>query len=105
MLGYRNVRKAENIPQEHRDLFERCGETVVQLTVTSGHTPASTDLQRIYNNVDHARSSAEVWLTEMGDRRANKERRLEFVEWAILIFVIVGVFADFSLAFHWFDPK
>ena len=36
MLGYRNVRKAENIPQEHRDLFERCGETVVQLTVTSG---------------------------------------------------------------------
>ena len=22
MLGYRNVRKAENIPQEHRDLFE-----------------------------------------------------------------------------------
>jgi hypothetical protein len=41
----------------------------------------------------------------MGDRRANKEWRLEFVEWAILIFVIVGVFADFSLAFHWFDPK
>jgi hypothetical protein len=34
-----------------------------------------------------------------------KEWRLEFVEWAILIFVVVGVFADFSLAFHWFGPK
>jgi hypothetical protein len=103
-LGYRKVRKAD-IPKERRDLFESCGETVVQLTVTSGHAPASKDLQDIYNNVEHARSYAEGWLTEMGDRRANKEWRLEFVEWAILIFVIVGVFADFSLAFHWFDPK
>ena len=99
MLGHRNVRKA-SIPQEHRDLFERCGESVVQLTVTSGFSPASRDLLLIYNDVNHARSHAEAWLTEIGDKHANKEWRLELVEWAILLFVIVGVFADFYLAFH-----
>jgi hypothetical protein len=104
MLGYRSVRTAD-IPKDHRDLFERYGETVIQLTITSGHNPASTDLVPVYNDYHHARSHAEAWLSEMGDRRANKEWRLEFVDWAILIFVIVGVFADFSLAFHWFDPK
>jgi hypothetical protein len=104
MLGYRNVRKA-NIPKDHRDLFERYGETVIQLTITSGHSPASTDLVPVYNDYKNARRHAEAWLSEMGDRRSNKEWRLEFVDWAILIFVIVGVFADFSLAFHWFDPK
>jgi hypothetical protein len=99
MFGHRKVRQAK-IPKEQRDLFERCGETVVQLTVTSGHTPASSDLQQIYNDVNQARSYAEAWLTEMGDRHANKEWRLEFVDWAILIFVIAGVLADFALVYH-----
>ena len=93
MLGYRNVRKA-NISPGHRDLFERYGETVIQLTITSGHSPASADLNPVYNNHKNARSDAEAWLAEVGDRKANKEWRIEVAEWAVLVFVILGVIVD-----------
>src|SRR6266513_5590040 len=104
MLRFREVREAQITP-EQRDLFERYGETVIQLTITSGHSPASSLLLKIYNNVDGAQRDAEAWLTERGDITANQEHRLEMVEWAVLIFVIIGVVVDMGLARHWFDPN
>jgi hypothetical protein len=104
MFGFREVREAQLTP-ERRDIFERYGETVIQLLITGGFTPPSPTLQPIYTNVGGIRDDAESWLTERGDKTANKERRLEIVEWSILGFVILGVVADFALAFHWFDPN
>jgi hypothetical protein len=37
-------------------------------------------------------ADAAKWLTERADKNANHERRIEIVEWAILVFVIVGIF-------------
>jgi hypothetical protein len=104
MLGFRKVRKAQITP-ERRDIFERYGETVIQSVITGGFTPPSPTLQPIYSNIDRIRDDAESWLTERGDKAANKEHRLELVEWAILIFVIAGVIVDIGLARHWFDPS
>lgn len=90
MLGFRKTRKAEITP-EHRDLFERYGETVVQMVVSSGHSPIAAELQPIYQ-APAARREAFLWLTERADKNANHERHVELVEWAILIFVIIGIF-------------
>ena len=90
MLGFRKVRKA-NIKSQYRDSFERYGETVVQLLVSAGHSPTAEELQAIYQD-PHARKAALLWLTERDDKNANHERRIELVEWAILIFVVVGIF-------------
>ena len=43
MLGFRKVRKAKITP-EHRDLYERYGETVVQMVVSAGHSPTAPAL-------------------------------------------------------------
>jgi hypothetical protein len=40
------------------------------------------------------------WLTERRDIHERREDRLETVEWAILIFVIVGVLADLAIVAH-----
>lgn len=90
MLGFRKVRYAE-IKKEYRDLFERFGETVIQQVVSSGLAPRVEDLQLNYQD-PHAMRAALGWLTERADKNANHERRIEYVEWAILIFVIVGIF-------------
>src|SRR5262245_46825791 len=100
MFGFRKVRHAEITP-EHRDLFERYGETVVQLVVSSGHSPTAPELQAIYQ-VPAAKKEALLWLTERADINANHERRIEYVEWAISIFVIASVGLEiYSL---WFAP-
>jgi hypothetical protein len=41
-----------------------------------------------------------AWLTERRDIHERKEDRLETVEWAILVFVIVGVLADILIVVH-----
>ncbi len=107
LLGFRDVRVARRhdgspIALERRDLFERYGETVIQLVIAGGLNPSSPALSKIYTNEDCVRLDAEAWLTQRGDEGANKDHRLELVEWSVLIFVIIGVFADFSLVFHWF---
>ena len=90
MLGFRNVRHADISPTL-REKLERYGETVIQLMVSSGFNPRAEDLIAIYQD-KHAVADAAKWLTERADKNANHERRIEIVEWAILIFVIVGIF-------------
>ncbi len=98
---WRKVRKA-NIPKHEQDVFERFGEAAIRLTLAGcagGSTPK--ELMDIYNNPERI-AHAVHWLTERADSLERRENRLETVEWAILVFVVVGVFADLALAFGWF---
>ena len=103
MLGYPKLRKA-NIPPEERDVFERIGEAGLQLTLIGATNPHSNEQASISSNPLYSKHAQE-WLTERADVHSRHEWRMELLEWAILIFVIAGVFADLALAFHWFDPK
>ena len=100
MLGYPKLRRA-NIPVDERDIFERTGEAGIQLLLIRGLPAYSVELSTIYSNKESVRH-AQDWLTERADIHARHEWRMERVEWAILIFLVIGVFADLSLAFHWF---
>jgi hypothetical protein len=40
------------------------------------------------------------WLTERRDIHERREQRLETAEWAILIWVVVGVIADIIVVMH-----
>ena len=98
MFGYPKLRKAI-IPPDEREVLERMGETVIQLTLASGFNPRLRELISIYGN-DARMAHAQQWLTEKAEVRARHEWRMERVEWAVLIFVFVGVVADCVLAFH-----
>jgi len=97
---WRKVRYAA-IPKEARDIFERFGEFVIASVVTSGMGQRINDLNRIYEDKDDMLKHAAAWLTERGDMRELHEQRLETVEWAILIFLVVGVCADVAIALGW----
>jgi hypothetical protein len=94
MLGFRKVRKAD-IPADQRVVFERYGETVIQMIAAGGFSPRAVELQPIYGNPAMV-SNAIKWLTEQGDIKHNHEWRIECVEWAILIFVVLGVIVEGS---------
>lgn len=92
MWWWRRVRVA-NIPEVTRREFERYGESVVARGLASpglGIT-AGSYLMRFLNN--HLQA-AQDWLTERRDIHERREQRLETVEWAILIFVVLGVLTD-----------
>jgi hypothetical protein len=52
--------------------------------------------------VPHANNGAWAYRnkTERADLAERRENRLEAVEWAVLIFVVVGVVADILLVLH-----
>jgi hypothetical protein len=89
MWWWRKVRRA-NIAQEERDKFERYGETVVAMGIAM-HLDKMPGLEPLV---------AAAWLTERADLAERREDRLETVEWAVLIFVVVGVIADIFLVLH-----
>jgi hypothetical protein len=92
-MRWQKVRKA-NIPEDDRDMFERYGEFVIGLVLAGGLNPRVDELKKIDGEkINHARD----WLTERGDLEKLRELRQEMVDWAILIFVILGVIADFLL--------
>lgn len=74
--------------------FERFGETAIINVITSGMGQRNKELEIIYNNENRMREHAAEWLTERGDLRELREQRLETVEWAILIFAVLGVIMD-----------
>lgn len=76
--------------------MERYGETVIALMITSGYGPRSEVLRGIYYDPIKLKN-AEGWLTERSDSNERREERLETLEWAILLFVFLGVVADFVL--------
>ncbi len=101
MWWWRKVRWA-HISQNDRNQFERYGETVVALLLateltenpeTRGIAIGGFILKKVIVDVD----AAAAWLTERADLGEPREDRLETVEWAVLIFVAVGVVADILL--------
>src|SRR5262249_23760063 len=92
MWMWRKVRRAD-ISKADRDLFERFGETVIAMVLAGGLTPQEPQLATIHTNVE-TRSHARDWLTERGDLHERHEDRIELVEWAILLFVIISVIVE-----------
>jgi hypothetical protein len=93
MLGYPKLRRA-SIPEDERDVFERVGEAGMQLALMGGFNPYSSELKKLFEDPVYAQHAQE-WLTERADVQARHEWRMERLEWAILVFVIAGVIADF----------
>ena len=71
MLGFRKIQEA-HISENNRRIFEKCGMTTIQLTLASGHTPASANLRAIYINAAGMGAEAEDWLIEQADKQATK---------------------------------
>jgi len=112
MWGFRQVRHA-NIPKTHRDVFERYGESVIQLMlaasfqrygenvielmITANKSLRPKDLAAM--DVDETMvENAALWLTERADIHSNREWRMEIVECAILTFVAISVFIETGLS-------
>jgi hypothetical protein len=81
------------IPKDSRDIFERFGESIIANVVTGFAGQRVAELDLICTN-RKMRDEATAWLTERGDLRELHEKRIETVEWAILIFVVAGVILD-----------
>jgi hypothetical protein len=95
---WRKIRRA-NIPADARDAFEQTGKFSVGAELAGDFPPAKIILRDKY--VDgHIKQYGRDWMREQVDREERREDRLETVEWAILIFVIVGVVADCLIVAH-----
>jgi hypothetical protein len=92
MWWWTKVRKA-NIPDDIRAMFQGYGETMITLVL-------ATRKHEDYGDLSKHWPEAALWLRERQDIHARREDRLETVEWAILIFVIVGVLADIAIVAH-----
>jgi hypothetical protein len=93
------VRKA-NIPPYLRDELEALGEQVMALAMglgvmkggglgTAPEMPTLAMMLAYQNN-----EQIKAWLQEKRDQAEYRETRLEIVEWAILIFLIVSVYLE-----------
>ena len=90
MWWWRKIRKA-NISGDLRTQLEVYGEAIIaQALATSTLAQYSGPLGFLQTNS----AGALEWLTERRDLDEHREDRLETVEWAILVFVIIGVLAD-----------
>jgi hypothetical protein len=97
MWWWRKVRRAA-IPEPLRTQFERYGEDVLAHALAVGaHYTQGPELLNIMSG---DRSPIMAWLTERRDIHERREDRLETAEWAILIFVIIGVLADVAIVAH-----
>jgi hypothetical protein len=96
MWWWHKVRRA-NISQELRERFEFYGETVIALVTEGAKVGGGSELMQL--SLNHGPEIA-AWLKERRDLHARREDRLETVEWAILIFVVVGVVADVLIVMH-----
>ena len=61
--------------------------------VSASHAPRAEDLRKMYTD-EAMIAEASRWLTERGDERQRHEERIETLEWAILIFVFLGVIVE-----------
>lgn len=96
MWWWRKVRKAQ-ISKPDRDLFERYGEPVIGNVLAGASCPTAPDLQPIIpGNICLPENpgkctAARDWLTECRDAHERREQRLEFVEWAVLLFILFEI--------------
>jgi hypothetical protein len=92
MWWWTKVRRA-NIPDTIRVILEGYGEIMIATVLATRRYQDYGDLKQYW-------PEAVLWLRERQDIHARREDRLETVEWAILIFVVVGVIADVVIVLH-----
>lgn len=95
MWWWRKVRHAD-IPQELRDRFETYGENVLASALAVGANTPGQGVELV-GLIQQKRREMTEWLMEKRDIAERREQRLETAEWAILVFVVIGVFADVLL--------
>jgi hypothetical protein len=98
MRRWRKVRRA-NIPDDVRQAFEKTGQFAVAAELNHDFPPAKPILRDRYPD-GTIKLHGREWIREQIDRAERREDRLETVEWAILIFVVVGVVADCLIVAH-----
>lgn len=59
--------------------------------------PRAPELQKLYGDMGPTLKHATDWLTERGDSQEQREQRMETVEWAVLVFVVLGVVESVQL--------
>jgi hypothetical protein len=90
---WRKVRRAV-IDEKLRDQFELLGEDVLANGLAAGvHSQKSEPLDTLLKQ-NH--QEIVLWLRERRDEEAKREDRLEAVECAILVFVVLGVAVEFA---------
>ena len=97
MWWWRKVTRAKISPDLRKE-FELYGETVIALPISNPDIPSG--IGPVASLLRSNFSAARDWLSEQRDIHARREHRLETVEWAILIAVIVGVLADLAIVTH-----
>jgi hypothetical protein len=97
MWWWHRIRRAE-IPLELRERFELFGETLLAFAIMSGDANAMG--LELAGLGQMKRQEIVDWLRERRDVGARDEDRLETLEWAILIFVVIGVVADLAIVAH-----
>jgi hypothetical protein len=75
----------------------------MQTIIAGGFSPRAEELQPIYGNSAMV-NNAGRWLTEQGDIKHNHEWRVELLECAILIFVVLGVIVESLALIHQMRP-
>jgi hypothetical protein len=96
MWWWRKVHRA-NIGAELRARLELFGEDVLAHAVAAGeHYSKGPELDRLLRE---SRQEILEWLQERRDISEHRHDRLETVEWAILVFVFIGVILDVLLLF------
>lgn len=88
MWWWRKVRRA-GIPRDMRDQFEQWGVEVLSQAISISQPYMGEDLKAYVPHDTGHREQVLAWLTEMSDREVRREDRLETLEWAILIFVVI----------------
>src|SRR5260370_30434123 len=96
MWWWRKVRLA-TIDTKLRDQFELFGEDVLAHALAIG--AISTEQGPLVPLLKEHRSEMMAWLQERRDIAERHADRLETVEWAILIFVVLGVIVESARAF------
>ena len=92
MFLWHEIRDA-NIPDDVEAAFEETGHFAIATEYAANFPPAKEILRDKYPD-GKIKEFAHLWLREQADRNKNHENRLETVEWAILIFVALGVILD-----------
>lgn len=95
MFGFREPRRAQ-IPSDVRDTLEGIGEGVIGLAMVARESMLQIEAGPAFDLRGHTRH-VWPWLRERRDIAANKEMRMELIEWAIVIFVGLEVIHDFAI--------
>jgi hypothetical protein len=93
MWWWRKVRRAQ-IDDKLREAFDRLGHYAVAASIAENYPPAPGEGRALGLTNQQIKQAAIAWMTEHIDVAERHEQRIETVEWAVLIFVAVGVVLD-----------